>query len=254
MHNARFSRGVIVTLVALIAACGSSDTGGDESSGSADAGGDAVEERDTPSEDTSEADTAVEEDAGGEDDVTVEQGCGDLTYQGECAGNTVRWCDDETNTVAEIDCAERFGDLATGTCEYFDEEFGHWCAVQVGDPCLFALGGEPQAEFCVPGDGTACLIGSEASECVTGVGSCEDEVDDGTCQGDIYIFVCSITQIAGVDCAASGGTCDADLDACVDLEAGAACGDLGVDGAEPFTCAEGLVCDEGGRSAALNFG
>ena len=32
-------------------------------------------------------------------------GCGDITYLGGCDGNTLLWCDPETDTLQQSDCS-----------------------------------------------------------------------------------------------------------------------------------------------------
>ena len=50
----------------------------------------------------------------------VEDPCGGLTFQGECAGDTARWCD--AGEIKTVNCAER-GD----TCGFVDDETGFFC-------------------------------------------------------------------------------------------------------------------------------
>ncbi len=56
-------------------------------------------------------------------------GCGDVSYEGECDGTIVRWC--EAERLREVDCASR-GEV----CD-FDDENGFYDCVPTGDedPC-----------------------------------------------------------------------------------------------------------------------
>jgi hypothetical protein len=83
--------------------------------------------------------------------------CGGLTYQGECVGSTVRWCE---GGVREVDCS------ATG-------EVCAWESDAIGYNCVPA----PPAPWC--GDGT-CNGGEGCGTCARDCGACPPECGDGT--------------------------------------------------------------------------
>lgn len=160
--------------------------------------------------------------------------CGDLTFEGECVGETVRWCAE--GTAAEIDCSAFYpAEAATGTCEHISVEFGYYCAVQPGDVCLFSADGEVQPAFCT-GTEPGCILGAE-TVCQENVGTCT-EADDGTCRDALMIAVCAEGQPIAFDCAAFSGSCSEG--ACIDQGEGGTCGAIGD---ATFTCADGLVCN-----------
>lgn len=51
-------------------------------------------------------------------------GCGRVTFEGFCDGNTAYWCDGETTEVLGRDCT-----IDGATCGYIDEELGYYCLV-----------------------------------------------------------------------------------------------------------------------------
>lgn len=52
--------------------------------------------------------------------IPIDEGCGDLTFAGECEGSTVWWCD--AGVVQSHDCGTE-----GLTCGWIDRETGNWC-------------------------------------------------------------------------------------------------------------------------------
>ena len=169
--------------------------------------------------------------------------CGDVTFQGECQGSTVVWCDN--GSLAQIDCATEFVPGVAAECQFFDDEFGYYCALPVGETCLVDFGQGPQPLLCA-GTDAGCMLSAEAATCTEGVGPCDASTfpeTGGACVGDIFALICSVSQPVGYDCGALGGGCsDA---SCVELPIGAPCDTEG-----QLNCADGLTC-EGASATAL---
>ena len=248
-------------LSCAVAACGADEERDDNNN--VDTGMDDTSMDDTSMDDTSMDDTAAdvtapdtEEDVAAdvtapdtEEDVAadvtapdtgedvaadVTQGCGDVTFQGECDGTVVRYCVEDTELVEEdcADVAENF------TCGYISEDFGNYCVLPAGDSCLVDLGEGAQPWFCA-GTEPGCIIGAGGeSACTENVGTCDPAVEDAACVGDMLVQACLETQPFGIDCAALGGTCGE-----------AQCSGLPVDSIcaeDLLNCAEGLTCNDEG--------
>lgn len=164
--------------------------------------------------------------------------CGDITFQGECEGTVVRWCDPDDG-LQEIDCATEFFDGGqTGSCEEFTADFGFFCAAAIGDVCLrqggsLLCGGTDPAGCVITDletpDGSACTVFE--ADCVS------PEGDDfpGYCEGDLAVFGCNVDQPFAFDCAAFTGSCSDGN--CIDIQPGGPCWEDGP------TCAGGLTCE-----------
>ncbi len=196
-----------------------------------------------PPEQTGDAGTVVdagdeEEDAGQVDSGPQDQGCGDLTLQGECVGSVVTFCDTNTDTIIEYDCADRsqFPD-ATTECSLVNAEWGVDCTVAPSGTCAYFTDEGFEADLC-RGTEPGCLESNETFACVENVGTCAEE-DVGTCDGDTLTWACNASQPQLTDCASYGGTCDADDEACVGLPVGSLCDDA------LLVCADGLDCQVG---------
>lgn len=258
----------LLSLFFLTIGCGTSDdgdgNGGNEGNGNADRGS---TERDTGggTDDAATADTGsgggacgaatpcsansdcaedeycnvgcCAERTGGTEDTGGGSGvpCGELTYEGECDGETVRWCQD--GNAEEADCTAMFpAEAATGTCEYISAEFGYWCAVQPEDTCVFSSGDQVIVAFCT-GTEPGCILSGAAQACRENIGACT-EADEGACDDNgILIVGCSEGQPVGFDCVIDGGSCSTDR--CIDQGVGGVCGTVG---SVEFTCAADLTC------------
>ena len=170
--------------------------------------------------------------------------CGDITFQGECEGTVVRWCQD--GALSEIDCAEFFQQGQTGSCELFTDDFGYFCAAQAGEICL----SEGNPLLCA-GDGPAgCSINdltvADGSACVAFEADCVSPEDPATftdyCEGELAVIGCNVDQPIAYNCAAFTGSCTDG--ACVNIEPGGPCFDDGP------ACAPGLTC-EGATDTSL---
>ena len=201
---ARRSPLVALALV-LVGGCPSSDDDGASSSGtdtSADEGGDA---------------------------------CGDLTYQGECVGDTLRFCN--SGQIVELDCPVLIDPLST--CAEVTPEYGFDCVMPSGENCGFDTLGGLFVAFC---DGTApgCAQVSDGFVCVEDVGPCAAE-EIGRCIGDFFVADCVVNQPFVLHCSDHGGICEAEV-GCVDIVEGGVC-----DG-QLLQCADGLSCTNGACS------
>jgi len=182
---------------------------------------------------------------GGTDAGTGGEPCGDVTFQGECDGATVRWCDDSTDTLGEVDCAT-FYEGVPGTCAWFGDDFGYWCGVEGAGSCLAPDG---SIALCASAEDAGCVVAGPTPEDLTftcaepGIGTCDGETFDAAyCEGDLLVAQCTVVQPLVFDCTTFGGTC-AD-GACVGATEGSAC-----DG-ETIVCADGFDCVEGESGAS----
>ena len=120
--------------------------------------------------------------------------CGEVTYYGECSGDTLRYCSDDTSLI-EIDCQAEYG---LG-CGLQDDVIGYNCG------------------------------GGDSSE----GGGCGDITVQGTCDGDVAVW-CSDDSVAEYDCSVQGKTCGYVDDEvgywCVSASGGSACGDIDYEG------------------------
>jgi hypothetical protein len=248
----------IVALAALAFACGDDDDGGGgggDDTGQADTGQADTGQADTGQVDTGQVDTG-QVDTGqvdtGQDEPDGGSVCGDLTYEGECVGTTVRWCDTDPDTgddvVVEFDCATQYfvDDSGaaipgiTGICTEISAAFGYYCAVSEGDPCL--VGG--YIEFCGAANEPGCEVDFSdfSSECVADSGGCTD-ADEGSCDTDVLTLLCAEGQPTLVDCTLVGDSCDAGV--CEGVTEGNFCDDDPEDMTDSpsFVCADDLTCD-----------
>jgi|GEM_PF-793757 len=168
----------------------------------------------------------------------VDQGlgpCNGITLQGECEGNTVRFC--ANDEVIEYDCSVRFPDT-NATCGEVSAEYGFDCIFAEGDSCSWANGeGQTLATFCPPGDG--CLLdGAENAVCVDAIGTCTaDDVASGpTCIGNNVMLRCDENTPHGIQCPQGSVCSDA---TCGAIPAGGYCDDSGF-----YACGPNLTCTD----------
>lgn len=155
-------------------------------------------------------------------------GCGTVTFQGECQGNVLVYCDEDTNSVQTIDCE---ADVATGAmCQEIDVDYGYDCALAVGDGCVDDDGNIYLCQGTMPG----CFEDPTGAVCTENLGTCV-EADVDTCNGNQWIYACNVNQPYIVDCAEYGGTCGTRPGRCLGIGVGGFCG-------EGLECADGLVC------------
>jgi 3D (Asp-Asp-Asp) domain-containing protein len=176
--------------------------------------------------------------------------CGAITFEGECQGQTLRWC--ENDVLRTADCA------AQGlTCAYQDATVGYNCVAGYGDAPAPA-----PAPTC--GDGW-CDTGEDCSSCPSDCGACPSGGGGPTC-GDGWCDAGEDCSSCPSDCGAcSGGggptcgdgwcdagedcsSCPADCGACSSGGGGPTCGDGWCDAGEdcsscPADCG---TCSSGG--------
>ena len=166
--------------------------------------------------------------------------CGALTYVGECAGDTVRWCN-ESGVVDALDCADATdGYGPNATCGLWDctstaaDCYGYWCVGRQGQACDY---GSNLA--CDVTSGLGCLDWV----CAPSV-TCDPASYSDSCNGDVVSW-CPVPRVWNVDCRAGGAdpyTCAANSQGevlCLGL-AGGECDPL-----VGFECVAGLTCSNG---------
>lgn len=161
-------------------------------------------------------------------------GCGTVTPEGECNGNTLLYCDTTAtpNELVTFDCVSKIDPGAI--CQTISPEYGVDCALAPGTECVYADENDDLFFLFCQGAGAACVETATTSVCSTGIAACtEDEI--GACRGDQAVVDCVEGQGWYLDCASLGGSCD--TGSCVGIPEGGACGD-GIE------CATGLVCDD----------
>jgi hypothetical protein len=163
--------------------------------------------------------------------------CGEVTFQGECDGTIVRWCDTESDTLGEVDCADFYG-ATPGTCAWFGDDFGFWCGVEGSGSCITDDG---SIALCASAEDAACVVTGPTPDEVAftcaepGLGACDSEAFDAAyCEGNNLVASCTVVQPLVFDCTSFGGTC-AD-GTCVGATEGSICTE------DSILCAEGLEC------------
>ena len=160
--------------------------------------------------------------------------CGMVTPEGECDGNTVRYCDETATPPAltTYSCTEDFDPAAI--CQTINPEYGVDCAMPTGGECVFTDPDDNLVQVFCQGRGAGCVETSTGSVCVTGTSTCT--VDDvGTCVGQRAVVDCAEGQGWFLDCPSFGATCS--NGGCVGVPEGQACGD-------GLECAAGLTCSD----------
>lgn len=177
-------------------------------------------------------------DAGVPDGAGTEPGCGDVTVQGFCAGDTLTYCDEGAepgeadDEVVVVNCQTAYPERET-TCIEVTDAYGSDCAVELSGDCLLDDG---TILFCQGAD-PGCLDDRSGFTCTEGLGPCTS-ADEGRCFEERLLSVCVVNQPFVVDCPSYGGTCSGAEGACR-MPAGALCD--GID----FICAAGLTCTNG---------
>ncbi|MEQ8279883.1 MAG: MYXO-CTERM sorting domain-containing protein [Deltaproteobacteria bacterium] len=171
-------------------------------------------------------------------------GCGPVTYFGDCNGATLTYCEAEgtaAERVVTVDCASQFPG-ARATCGLVDATHGNDCVVLAGETCAFADELQrPQYALC-DGSAPGCVYDEAAGEaiCQEGVGPCTPAVAGAayapTCIQGVLAFDCRVSQPVGYDCGGAGGTCANAT--CSGLPEGARCNDA------DLLCVEtAAICD-----------
>jgi hypothetical protein len=134
-------------------------------------------------------------------------GCGPITFEGECQGDILSYCDTDNDEVIMVDCDAEYGPATI--CTEIDPTYGFDCALATGESCLFDIGsGEFAAAFC-QGNAPGCVETAEDATCEENVGTCVDG-DVRSCRGDRLVVECNVGQPWVVDCAGYAGTCETD--------------------------------------------
>ncbi len=144
--------------------------------------------------------------------------CGDLTFHGECKGDTARWCN-RSGAVEQRDCAQ-YGQ----GCGFLSEQSGYYCGDQFeqvgncGDVTYQGLCDGAVATWCDGGSlrtrdctswGQSCdWAGAEKGYyCVDAPApSCGDLTYEGVCEGAVAKW-CDDGTVQTRDCADYGQAC-----------------------------------------------
>jgi hypothetical protein len=266
----RFTRSRRVSACLILSALWAMGCASDEGSGGADTtnGASTSDASGADTSGASGADTsgASDSDSAGGGDTSGGTPCGDITEEGTCEGDTLRFCRD--GALLTFDCragyfeAELFGEV-TGTCQLINDSYGYDCVVATGDTCVGAQSHGDHSDYfpvLCAGQRQGCVAAAEDQfVCKADVGACEAGAVEPFCLGDVLVLECAQSQPIGFDCVAMGGKCEVHEGeaVCGDLPQGAACHihdhdheepDPGHEhnhgGFEPITeCAEGLTCD-----------
>jgi len=156
--------------------------------------------------------------------------CGDLTFEGECNGATLRYCGDEG--PVEVDCSA--GQDANGqplACHLVSSDYGYdcieasftggcgdisaegSCADAVLSYCESQESGNVVTVACAD-DGLVCVVTEGTADCVpAGASGCGNVTASGTCDGATAVY-CQDYAVVSQDCGATGEVCgrsDADF-------------------------------------------
>ncbi|MCP4502948.1 MAG: hypothetical protein GY822_23675 [Deltaproteobacteria bacterium] len=240
-----FSSILLAGLVALSAGCPetpSEDAGTDLDPVADDAGSssdDAGSSSDDAGSSSDDAGSSSDDDAG-----TTPQACGDLTIQGECDGNTLRYCFE--NAVVESDCDTYFPDGVTATCGEINSNWGFDCKLPVGETCEYAnQDGSTFVAFCEDNAGCTIDVVAQTATCVAALGTCTPADDFvPVCNNGNLTVDCQENQPYGIACP---GSCDSGT--CIDMAEGQRCDDLLVCG-DNLTCTGGVCVSDGNTTDA----
>lgn len=158
--------------------------------------------------------------------------CGTVTVQGECQGNTLRFCNEQAAPpeLVTLDCSTT---VPQAMCQLVNSNWGYDCVAPTGGACVYQNAmGTNSVVFCAGTTG-GCVLGTGAATCQTGVASCVD-TDVDTCVQNRLVLLCAGGQSTVLDCAAFGGSCSGTQ--CIGATAGMPC-------ASNIQCASGLTCD-----------
>ena len=168
-----------------------------------------------------------------------ERGCGDVTGQGECDGDTLRYCANEGTageTIETFNCGQE--SLKCG--EMRPDTFGCVGAVGLGATCWDAQQNNGEVSYCGGDDGTlACELDVYWGEgtCVRSNEICDAPVGAApTCSGNRLMLFCSVAQQPVLlNCTDYGANCSDSANACVGVDRGEPCD-------ANLRCATGMFC------------
>jgi len=121
------------------------------------------------------------------EEVPPENGCGDVDYLGECAGDVARWC--ANGQISTLDCGSQ-GQV----CGYVDDITGYYCREEA--PQEQRPEAEPEAEPEVEPE----------PEPAPEFDGCDGVDFQGYCVGDV-VHYCSSGQLVSMDCGVRDQTC-----------------------------------------------
>ncbi len=178
----------------------------------------------------SAADAGSATDAGSP--VDAGSGCGTLTFEGECVGTLLRYCDE--GAIVEEECADTSAPNggAALTCVEISADFGFACAALTGEECV-----SDEALYFCTGTQAGCVDNGVTGVCTENLGAFT-ETDIGTCDGEDLIVDVIETQPYILECAEVGGTCDAAASICVGADLDMPCF------ADFIDCDDGLECTD----------
>jgi hypothetical protein len=169
-------------------------------------------------------------DAGG---VDGGGGCGAVTAQGMCNGNTLSYCDSALG-LQMYDCTTHY--TATTRCIQIDQTLGNRCAEATGQPCVHNNGGgSPVQTLYCQGANAGCLeMNQDNVSCAVNIGPCT-QGQVGMCL-DMYKLMtqCNENQPYLVDCGGYGGACASGH--CMHIPLGGYCDN------QLFICDQDLRC------------
>lgn len=176
----------------------------------------------------------------GPDGVGVcERGCGDITFEGQCTGATMRFCADEGTPTERIETYSCFDGEVCG--EMRPGVDGCVGAQGQGDVCWNPQSGDTSVSFCGGNDGgLACEleIDDGIGRCVVNNDYCDVSATGPECSGNRLMLYCYQSQPVILNCSDYGGQCSDNLGACTGVDRYQPCD-------ETLRCAQGLQCRQG---------
>ncbi len=197
------------------------------------------------------------------------QDCGQITYEGCCNGNAVKYCMD--GVLNEDDC-----DTEGGICGWYDQEQAYWCTEDGGGipPGQFPKKCPGSTGNPVCGNGT-CETGETVNTCpldcsgggpVCGNGTCENGETASSCASDCSgscVPSCGNKVCGDNGCGGSCGTCVGEKmycaiegickklgEVCTPSCTGKVCGGDGC-GGSCGTCTGGKTCNTFGQCTTV---
>jgi len=169
-------------------------------------------------------------------DAGMAGACGAVTFEGECNGTTLLYCDDQATPeeLITVDCTTELDTAAT--CIIVSPKYGADCAAATGHECIFVDENSDLIQGFCQGTGAGCVETATTSRCVTNEACVEADI--ATCRGDRAVLDCNNGQPWLEDCVSFGGTCGNGV--CIGIPQGGFCGD-------GLECAAGLECNDEGE-------
>lgn len=176
----------------------------------------------------------------GADGIGVcERGCGDITFEGQCTGATMRFCADEGLATERIETYSCFDGEVCG--EMRPGVDGCVGAQGQGDVCWNPESGDNAVSFCGGnGGGLACEleIDDGIGRCVVNNDVCDVSATGPECSGNRLMLYCYQSQPVILNCSDYGAQCHNSIGACTGVDRYQPCD-------ETLRCAGGLQCRQG---------